>query len=72
MSTQSTASGIELVDFDPELEQLLAQHSERLPFLHPAWLRAWLAEFGGNVEPVFLTCNQGEVIGIAPLMRDGL
>ena len=69
MSTQSTASGIGLVDFDPELEQLLAKHSERLPFLHPAWLRAWIAEFGGDFEPVFLTCDQGEVIGVAPLMR---
>ena len=69
MSTQSTASGVELIDLDPKLEQLLSQQPERLPFLHPAWLRAWLAEFGGNFEAVFLTCNQGEVIGIAPLMR---
>ncbi len=69
MSTQSAPSGIGLVDFVPQLEQLLAQHSERLPFLHPAWLRAWIEEFGGNFEPVFLTCSQGEVIGIAPLMR---
>jgi CelD/BcsL family acetyltransferase involved in cellulose biosynthesis len=66
---QRMASGVELTDLDPKLEQLLSRHSERLPFLHPAWLRAWLSEFGGNFEPLFLTCNQGEVIGIAPLMR---
>jgi CelD/BcsL family acetyltransferase involved in cellulose biosynthesis len=65
-----TANGIQVADLEPRLEQLLAQHSERLPFLHPAWLRNWLAEFGGNYEPLFLTCDQGEVLGIAPLMRN--
>ncbi len=65
---QETAQGT-LVDLDPTLEALLARQKERLPFLHPAWLRTWLSEFGGNVEPLMLTCSNGEVIGVAPMMR---
>ena len=51
------------------MESLLALRSERLPFLHPTWLRTWLAEFGGNVEPIFLTAGDGTTIGVAPFMR---
>jgi CelD/BcsL family acetyltransferase involved in cellulose biosynthesis len=51
------------------MEALLALRAERLPFLHPTWLRTWLAEFGGNVEPLFLTAGDGSTIGVAPLMR---
>jgi CelD/BcsL family acetyltransferase involved in cellulose biosynthesis len=66
---QETAQGTLVADLDPKLEALLARQPERLPFLHPAWLRTWLSEFGGNYEPVLLTCADGDVAGVAPLMR---
>ena len=58
-----------MADLDPQLEALLSRQNERLPFLHPAWLRTWLSEFGGNYEPLLLTCSQGDVLGVAPMMR---
>ncbi|HEX5914417.1 MAG TPA: hypothetical protein VFY54_14945, partial [Rubrobacter sp.] len=66
---QETAQGTQTADLEPKLEALLSRHSERLPFLHPAWLRTWLSEFGGAYEPLFLTCSNGGLLGIAPLMR---
>ena len=66
---QETAQGTLVADLDQKLEALLARQDERLPFLHPAWLRTWLSEFGGNYEPLLLTCTQGDVVGMAPLMR---
>jgi CelD/BcsL family acetyltransferase involved in cellulose biosynthesis len=33
-------------------------------------MRTWLAEFGANCEPLVLTCGDGNLAGIAPLMRD--
>ena len=70
-SDPSTSSGQapNILDLEPRMESLLALRSERLPFLHPTWLRTWLAEFGGNVEPLFLTAGDGSCIGVAPLMR---
>jgi CelD/BcsL family acetyltransferase involved in cellulose biosynthesis len=64
---QETAQGT-FVDLDPALETLLSRQAERLPFLHPAWLRSWLSEFGGNYEPLILKCG-GDLLGVAPLMR---
>jgi CelD/BcsL family acetyltransferase involved in cellulose biosynthesis len=58
-----------VTDLDAKLEALLSRQDERLPFLHPAWLRVWLSEFGGDFEPVFLTCKDGNLAGVAPLMR---
>jgi CelD/BcsL family acetyltransferase involved in cellulose biosynthesis len=66
---QGAASGAGLSSLDSRLEELLARRQERLVFLHPAWLRTWLAEFGGAVEPLVLTCGDGELVGVAPLMR---
>lgn len=52
---------------------LLSRQQERLPFLHPIWLRTWLSEFGGDYEPLILACERGDVIGVAPMMRsDGV
>ena len=69
LGLQETAQGT-FVDLDPALEALLARQPERLPFLHPAWLRTWFSEFGGNYEPLMLSCGEGGVLGIAPLMRN--
>src|SRR5688572_7450199 len=51
------------------MQSLLALQSEKLPFVHPTWLQTWLSEFGGNVEPLFLSAGDGSCIGVAPLMR---
>jgi CelD/BcsL family acetyltransferase involved in cellulose biosynthesis len=67
MNLQGTAPGV--TDLEPRLEQLLSLYPERLVFLHPAWLRTWLSEFGGSHEIVFLCCNGDAPAGIAPLMR---
>jgi len=49
---------------------MLALEAERNVFLHPAWLRAWLAEFGDRFEPLMLSCGLDATIAVAPLMRD--
>jgi CelD/BcsL family acetyltransferase involved in cellulose biosynthesis len=66
---QGAASGAGLSRLDSGLEELLGRRQERLVFLHPAWLRTWLSEFGGAVEPIVLTCGDGSLVGVAPLMR---
>ncbi|HEX5369690.1 MAG TPA: GNAT family N-acetyltransferase [Dehalococcoidia bacterium] len=67
MNSQGTLSGV--TDIDDRLEQLLSLYPERLVFLHPAWLRTWLSEFGDSHEVVFLCCRGENSTGIAPFMR---
>jgi CelD/BcsL family acetyltransferase involved in cellulose biosynthesis len=69
MSLQGTTRGVEATNLDPKLEDLLSRHRERPVFLHPAWLRCWLSEFGADYEPLILSCGDGHLLGIAPLMR---
>jgi CelD/BcsL family acetyltransferase involved in cellulose biosynthesis len=54
---------------DTGMEALLRLHAEQPVFLHPAWLRVWLAHFAGETacEPRVLTDEAGSYI--APLMR---
>lgn len=66
---QGAAPGADLSKLDSRLEDLLNRQPERLTFLHPSWLRTWLAEFGTNCEPLVLTCGDGNLVGLAPLMR---
>lgn len=41
------------------------------PFLHPAWHRAWLRNFGGTYSPVFLSVRRGEeLVGAVALDMD--
>jgi CelD/BcsL family acetyltransferase involved in cellulose biosynthesis len=56
-------------DLDLEMDALLARREERCIFVHPVWLRTWLAEFGSDCEPFFLDVSNSEVLAIAPLMR---
>ena len=65
---QGTARGADIQELEPGLEQLLSHQNERLVFLHPAWLRTWLAEFGKDYEPVILTCANDSLNAVAPLM----
>ena len=67
VNSQGTATGV--ADIEPGLEQLLSLYPERLVFLHPAWLRTWLSEFGDSHEVVFLCGHNDHTTGIAPLMR---
>lgn len=66
---QRTAGAIDIADLDPQMESLLEQRAEQPVFMHPAWLRTWLSEFGGNCEPVLLAASNAELLGVAPLMR---
>jgi CelD/BcsL family acetyltransferase involved in cellulose biosynthesis len=66
---QGAAPGTDLSKLDSRLEDLLSRQTERLTFLHPSWLQTWLAEFGANCEPIVLTCDNGDLVGLAPLMR---
>jgi CelD/BcsL family acetyltransferase involved in cellulose biosynthesis len=66
---QSPATGVDVFELEPKIESLLKQHGERLPFLHPAWLRTWLSEFGAECEPLFLASTNTDLRGFAPLMR---
>ena len=63
------AQASNLLDLEPGMEGLLARRDERLPFLHPTWLRTWLAEFGEGCEPLFLTAGDVALSAVAPLMR---
>jgi CelD/BcsL family acetyltransferase involved in cellulose biosynthesis len=63
-------SEIQSKDIDSEIDCILAQKAELNVFLHPVWLRSWLAEFGDRFEPVFLTCDTDDPTAVAPLMRD--
>ena len=65
-----TGAAAETRDIDSEIDCLLSRQPERLPFLHPSWLRAWFDEFGGDREPVFIRTGGEEVTGIAALMRE--
>lgn len=67
---QLTARGLDTATgAGPALESLLSQRTERLPFLHPAWLTTWLAEFGGSCEPRFIVSNGDSPVAVAPLMH---
>ncbi|HXH20941.1 MAG TPA: GNAT family N-acetyltransferase, partial [Dehalococcoidia bacterium] len=63
-------SEIQSKDIDSEIDCILAPRAERNVFLHPVWLRTWLAEFGDRFEPLFLSCDSPRPYAIAPLMRD--
>jgi CelD/BcsL family acetyltransferase involved in cellulose biosynthesis len=67
--TPASEAGIR--EFDLAMCELLARHEERPVFLHPVWLRAWLAEFGDGIEPVLLECSNSATAAVAPLMRNG-
>ena len=64
------ASEAGVQQLDAVMEELLGRRAERLPFLHPIWLRTWLAEFGSDHETLFLDCTHSAATAIAPLMRD--
>ncbi len=64
------ASGARVRDIDSDIDCILAQRAERHVFLHPIWLRTWLAEFGDRYEPLFLTCGDDDPQAVAPMMRD--
>jgi CelD/BcsL family acetyltransferase involved in cellulose biosynthesis len=64
------ASGAQVRDIDSEIDCILALAAERNVFQHPAWLRAWLREFGDRFDPVFLACDSEPPLAVAPLMRD--
>src|SRR5262249_43432854 len=68
-SLQSPAAGANINDLDPGMERLLQERAERMPFVHPAWLRTWLSEFGAYCEPLLLASANAGVHGVAPLMR---
>jgi CelD/BcsL family acetyltransferase involved in cellulose biosynthesis len=56
------------VSTDSEIVAILASRAERPPFLHPAWLQVWLAEWANDREPVIL--RAGGAPAYAALLRD--
>jgi CelD/BcsL family acetyltransferase involved in cellulose biosynthesis len=62
-----------------ELDHLEREWSELVPrgvqprvFVSPRWLREWWAEFAGDRELILLSVRDGgDLVGVAPLMRDG-
>lgn len=66
-----TARREELTALQPEWTELLSQHPQPVPFLHPTWNRVWLEEFLGDRELLLLAVRDGEsLLGIAPLLRE--
>lgn len=57
--------------FEPEWAALHGRVPDASPFLHPAWHRVWLRNFGGSSRPVFLSVRRGEeLIGAVALDMD--
>src|SRR6266511_4614899 len=43
-----------------------------IPFDHPAWHRAWWAQFGNGRTPIYLALREGGTLtGVLPLMQEG-
>lgn len=58
--------------FSEEWRALLARASMNKLFASPTWLRVWWQEFGAGRDLILLSVrNGGELVGVAPLMRDG-
>src|SRR3990170_1659838 len=58
--------------FGGEWRALLPRASTNKVFASPTWLRVWWQEFGGGRELILLSVRRdGELVGVAPLMRDG-
>lgn len=56
---------------EPEWRALLPRTSASNVFVSPTWLRAWWQEFGAGRELILLSVRrQGDLVGVAPLMRD--
>lgn len=58
----------EFAILEPEWADLWARVPGATPFLHPAWHRVWLRNFGTDLAPVFLSVRRGEdLVGVAAL-----
>jgi len=72
---QAMGYSIEAEDFsslERNWEELVLACYESHIFFTPQWQKAWWQEFGGGQELLLLSMRQdGELVGIAPLMRQG-
>lgn len=72
---QTMGYSVEPGDFsslEREWGELLQACSDSHVFFTPQWQKAWWQEFGGGKELLLLSVRQnGELIGIAPMMRSG-
>ena len=67
-----TVAREELERLEPEWRVLLPHASMSKVFASPTWLRVWWQEFGGGRELILLSVRRdGELVGVAPLMREG-
>ena len=58
--------------FAGEWRALLPRAAANKVFASPTWLRVWWEEFGGGRELILLSVRRdGELVGVAPLMREG-
>jgi CelD/BcsL family acetyltransferase involved in cellulose biosynthesis len=58
--------------FEREWRDLLPRASMNKVFASPTWLRIWWEEFGDGRELILLSVRRDdELVGVAPLMRDG-
>lgn len=62
----------ELARLEPEWRALIPRSHLRCVFVSPTWLRAWWEVFGEGRELLLLSVREGgELVGVAPLMREG-
>ncbi len=62
----------ELDRLEPEWRALQPRAGMNKVFASPTWLRVWWEAFGAERELILLAVRRGgELIGVAPLMRDG-
>lgn len=61
----------DLERLEPEWRALLPRASMNKVFASPTWLRVWWQEFGAGRDLILLSVRRGgELVGVAPLMRD--
>ncbi len=62
----------ELAQLQPEWARLLERQPDPVPFQHPAWQRVWLEVFQDGRDLLLFSARDGdELVGVAPLLRDG-
>ncbi len=62
----------ELERLEPDWRALLPRAAMSKVFASPSWLRVWWQEFGAGRDLILLSVRKdGELVGVAPLMRDG-
>ena len=70
-SFDALSADADLARLEPEWLELLERSETRNPFVHPAWIRAWLGTFAPARDATLVVAARrgGELVGVAPFYR---